>query len=298
MQGLLNKFLNNFFSVAILQILIPFCNYCSKKEQAAAAWYNILLIRLLLLLPLGITPLFLTVFSISIASYHKIEISFWLLMALFSMPILLLYLVNINNRSIDMSNQIKNFFITIAFLIPSALRAYFEIIFAVLYISLAIWLTLNLFPMLGDAFFLKFISDKPTAYAFFMALLSFHLAIYIFIRVYGYPEEQDIIVIEEDNNYFPRNKFQKLRMKVILWAIYMLATIVFAFYSSIKGADMFTAFYFLFTLMIAMERIVTHYKNFADFLEEQDIYNQSTNILVDKLIPPKKEKQQFTSFES
>ncbi|EEL61374.1 hypothetical protein bcere0025_59210 [Bacillus cereus F65185] len=54
----------------------------------------------------------------------------------------------------------------------------------------------------------------------------------------------------------------------------MIASIVYIFESLFNYMNGIQAIYFIFVLMIALERTVTHYKKFIDFLESENLYEK------------------------
>lgn len=64
-------------------------------------------------------------------------------------------------------------------------------------------------------------------------------------------------------------------MKFYLWFCSMIASIVYIFESLFNYMNGIQAIYFIFVLMIALERTVTHYKKFIDFLESENLYENN-----------------------
>ncbi|MEH6991057.1 hypothetical protein V7021_24880, partial [Cytobacillus firmus] len=107
-----------------------------------------------------------------------------------------------------------------------------------------------------------YISQEERVNSLLLSLVILHSSIYFFILIYGSPEENET------------QKFEKLRRKFILWLISMIITIGYIAISIFKGYTTLHPFYFIFILLVAMERTITNYKALTKFLDEQGFYEE------------------------
>lgn len=195
-----------------------------------------------------------------------IKITVWGITIMLLVPITLLFYMNITNTSIIITDLVRKFLLTIKYLNPfySIINKpwlfIFELLIGFLYVFLlslfSIWIVLHSL----EIDFSEFSSEDNRSFQFSIIIL--HTAIYLFIRVHG----QYCKTIKQ--------KIKKLKMKFYLWFCSMIASIVYIFESLFNYMNGIQAIYFIFVLMIALERTVTHYKKFIDFLECENLYEK------------------------
>ncbi|AMR03341.1 MULTISPECIES: hypothetical protein [Bacillus] len=195
-----------------------------------------------------------------------IKITVWGITIMLLVPITLLFYMNITNTSIIITDLVRKFLLTIKYLNPfySIINKpwlfIFELLIGFLYVFLlslfSIWIVLHSL----EIDFSEFSSEDNRSFQFSIIIL--HTAIYLFIRVHGQYCKTT------------KQKIKKLKMKFYLWFCSMIASIVYIFESLFNYMNGIQAIYFIFVLMIALERTVTHYKKFIDFLECENLYEK------------------------
>ncbi|QWU45264.1 hypothetical protein [Bacillus sp. NP247] len=195
-----------------------------------------------------------------------IKIVVWGIAIMLFVPITLLFYMNITNTSIIITDVVKKFLLTIKYLNPfySILNKpwlfIFELLFVFLYVIVlslfSVWIVLHSL----EIDFSEFSAEDSRSFQFSIIIL--HTATYLFIRVHGQPCKTT------------NQKIKKLKMKFYLWFCSMIASIVYIFESLFNHMNGVQAIYFIFVLMIALERTVTHYKEFMDFLESESLYEK------------------------
>ncbi|AAY60326.1 hypothetical protein I6G76_00205 (plasmid) [Bacillus cereus] len=187
-------------------------------------------------------------------------------------PVTLLFFMNVTNTSIIMIDSIKKTFITLKYLNPfySTLKKpflfifkfIFELVLGFIYIIVSSLLTMGtIFDSLGMDFY-NSVTSKDGGISLEFSIFVLHTSIYLFIRVYGHPFRTT------------NQKMKKLKMKCYLWFCSLIVSIVYIFASIFNHMNGSQAIYFIFALMIALERTVTHYKNFIVFLQNENLYEE------------------------
>ncbi|WP_259415805.1 hypothetical protein [Bacillus toyonensis] len=237
----------------------------SKRKKTLG---DLILIRTFIFLMF--VPILTFIFSVIIYGavffLSGIKIIVWGIAIMLFVPITLLFYMNITNTAIIFTDLVKKFLLTIKYLNPfySILNKpwlfIFELLFGFLYV---IVLTLFSICTVLHSLEIDFSAFSPEdSRSFQFSIIILHTAIYLFIRVHGQPCKTT------------KQKIKKLKMKFYLWFCSMIASIVYIFESLFNYMNGIQAIYFIFVLMIALERTVTHYKKFIDFLESESLYEK------------------------
>jgi len=187
-------------------------------------------------------------------------------------PVTLLFFMNITNTSIVMIDSIKKTFKTLKYLNPFysilnkpflfIFKLIFELVFGSLFIIISSLLTMGtIFDSFGMDFY-NLVNSKDGGISLVFSTFVLHTSIYLFIRVYGHPFRTT------------NQKMKKLKMKFYLWLCSLIVSIVYIFASIFNHMNGSQAIYFIFALMIALERTITHYKNFMVFLQNENLYEE------------------------
>ena len=231
-------------------------------------FWDLIIIRILIFLMF--VPILTFIFALliygAVSFLSGIKIIVWGITIILLLPITLLFIMNITNTSFIITDLVKKFLLTIKYLNPfySILNKpwlyIFELLFGVLYIivlsQFSIWVVLHSL----EIDFSEFSSEENRSFQF--SIIIMHTAIYLFIRVHGQPCKTT------------NQKIKKLKMKFYLWFCSMIASIVYIFESLFNHMNGIQAVYFIFVLMVALERTVTHYKKLIDFLESESLYEK------------------------
>lgn len=254
-----------------------------RKEKSLQSFtrmkcfWHLLFIRLLLFLIF--VPVSSFVFAIiiygSISFFCTIKMIVWDITMILFMPITLLFFMNITNTSITIIDLIKKFFLALKYINPfySILnrplqficKFIFELIFGFFFIIISSSISMGTVFDSLDVNFFNSIVNKNKSTSFIFSILVLHTAIYLFIRVYGHSFRTT------------DQKIKKLKMKFYLWFCSLIVSIVYIIVSVFHHINGIQSFYFIFVLMVALERTVVHYTNFIDFLKAEKLYSDANN---------------------
>ncbi|MFF2501080.1 hypothetical protein [Peribacillus sp. NPDC058075] len=257
----------------LLEPVLNLLTWSSKKEEYLITNKKkiyLCLFRLMIIVPIY---LFIYIVSYVLVSlfgttdlHNKGPIVKFYLSIILLLPLLLLLLLNIL-REENISDKIMKFFLTFLITKDSVgidflpLKVAFHMVGGAVYISLASWLSYYVI-LYSNINLYKYISQEGYVNSLFVFLVILHSSIYVFVLFYGSPEETE------------KQKFKKLRRKFLLWLISMIITIGFVVISIFKGYSTLHPFYFIFIILIAMERTIANYKALTEHLSSQGFYEE------------------------
>ncbi|CRK80395.1 hypothetical protein [Neobacillus massiliamazoniensis] len=255
----------------LFEQILNFFTWSSKKEDYLIANNKkiyLCLFRLMIIGPVYMVSIFALVSLFGKTDFHNKEtmVVFYLSIILL-LPLLLLLLLNIR-REENISDKILKFVLT--FLITKdsigvdflPIKAVLHAVGGLAYILLSTVLSLYVIHFSLNRNLLEYISQEGHEKSLLVSLVILHSSIYFFILIYGSPEETK------------KQKFKKVRRKFILWLFSMVITIGYVVISIFKGYSTLHPVYFIFIILIAMERTIANYKALTELLSSLGFYEE------------------------
>ncbi|WP_282035155.1 hypothetical protein [Metabacillus indicus] len=257
----------------ILEPILNFFTWSSKKEENLITTKKkiyLCLFRLMFIFPIYLciyifSIVLLSLFGTTDLHNKKIMVQFYLSIILL-LPLLLLLLLNIR-REENISDKILKCILTLLITKDSIGINFLPIKFAlhiaggIVYISLSSLLSYYVI-LYSNINLFKYISEEGRVNSLFVFLVILNSSVYFFVLIYGSPEETE------------KQKFKKLRRKFILWLFSMVITIGYVVISIFKDYSTLHPFYFIFIILIAMERTIANYKALTELLSSQGFYEE------------------------
>ncbi|OCA86920.1 hypothetical protein [Bacillus sp. FJAT-27986] len=257
----------------LLEPVLNFLTWSSKKEDNLIS--NKKKVYLCLFRLMIIVPIYFCIYIVSIVLvsffgttdiHNKGTTVVFYLSIILLLPLLLLLFLNIL-REENISDKILKFCLT--FLITKdsigidflPFKFIFHMVGGLVYILLSSFLSYYVILYLNINLY-KYINQEGFEISLFVFLLIIHSSIYAFVLCYGTPEETI------------KQKFKKVRRKFFLWLFSMVITIGYVVISIFKDYSILHPFYFIFIILIAMERTIANYKALTELLSAQGFYEE------------------------